>query len=110
ERQALLLQAIVLELTLLLFGDAIGFDALLLGGARCPFFFTLALLVGLQLGLFGQALGLLLRAQLRLADFAVLALGNCQRSLYLDIDVGARNLDQIICEGVDEAVKNPLNV
>jgi hypothetical protein len=83
---------------------------LLLGQARRALGFAGLLALRLDARLLGQALFALARAKLGLALFGVGALGYRQRSRYLDVDVGLSDGEQIIGEGVDEAVEEPLNV
>jgi len=105
QRHALLLQAIMLDLTQLFLGDAVGFDALFFGQARGAFFFARALLVDLEPSLGRQSLGALLHAQLDFAELLVGPLGHCQSAPHLDIDVGSSDFEQTIGKGVDERSK-----
>src|SRR3954462_2555449 len=110
ERETFLFQAVVLDLTLLLLGNLFGLDAFFFGQPRGAFFFALALLVGLQSGFGRNPLRALVGSQLGLALLAGRTLGNGEGTPHLEIDIGARNFEQITSKSVEEAVEDPLNV
>src|SRR5687768_17376069 len=100
----------MLHLTLLLLSEARELDALFLGAAGGALFFTCAALGFFCFGLGGQPRLTLFSSELGLGLLAVRLLGDGERARHLDIDVCLSKLDQIISEGVDEAVEDPLNV